>query len=160
VQGVGGEDGVGKVQSLQEGLEPGDLVGGVLDVGLAQDAAAGVVHRREQVHRAVPWWPLPRRVLPSNATARCAGAAPVTAGWVTVVAAGRPAREMMERIGHSSTAAALRFQHVMKDRDKAIAAGLDRLAQAADILTGNDNNDNTADSSGTQMARRRPKRTA
>ena len=66
----------------------------------------------------------------------------------------------MERIGHSSTAAALRFQHVMKDRDKAIAAGLDRLAQAADILTGNDNNDNTADSSGTQMARRRPKRTA
>ena len=41
----------------------------------------------------------------------------------------------MERIGHSSPAAALRYQHVMKDRDKAIAAGLDRLAQAADILT-------------------------
>jgi hypothetical protein len=52
-----------------------------------------------------------------------------------VVAAGRPARELMERIGHSSPAAALRYQHVMKDRDKAIAAGLDRLAQAADILT-------------------------
>jgi hypothetical protein len=66
----------------------------------------------------------------------------------------------MERIGHSSPAAALRYQHVMKDRDKAIAAGLDRLAQAADILTGNDNNDNTADRSGTQMARRRRKRTA
>ncbi len=46
----------------------------------------------------------------------------------------------MERIGHSSPAAALRYQHVMKDRDKAIAAGLDRLAQAADILTGNDTN--------------------
>jgi hypothetical protein len=52
-----------------------------------------------------------------------------------VVAAGRPARELMERIGHSSPAAALRYQHVMKDREKAIAAGLDRLAQAADILT-------------------------
>jgi len=66
----------------------------------------------------------------------------------------------MERIGHSSPAAALRYQHVMKDRDKAIAAGLDWLAQAADILTGNDNNDNTADRSGTQLARRRHKRTA
>ena len=63
----------------------------------------------------------------------------------------------MERIGHSSPAAALRYQHVMKDRDKAIAAALDRLAQAADTLT---DNDNTADRSGTQMARRRPKRTA
>jgi len=72
-------------------------------------------------------------------------------------ATGATTRELMERIGHSSPAAALRYQHVMKDRDKAIAAALDRLAQAADTLT---DNDNTADRSGTQMARRRPKRTA
>jgi integrase len=72
-------------------------------------------------------------------------------------ATGATTRELMERIGHSSPAAALRYQHVMKDRDKAIAAALDRLAQAADILT---DNDNTADRSGTQMARRRRKRTA
>jgi integrase len=72
-------------------------------------------------------------------------------------ATGATTRELMERIGHSSPAAALRYQHVMKDRDKAIAAGLDRLAQAADTLT---DNDNTTDRSGTQMARRRRKRTA
>jgi integrase len=72
-------------------------------------------------------------------------------------ATGATTRELMERIGHSSPAAALRYQHVMKDRDKAIAAALDRLAQAADTLTVNDN---TADRSGTQMARRQRKRTA
>jgi hypothetical protein len=31
--------------------EPGDLVGLGVDIDLAQDAAAGVVHRRQQVHR-------------------------------------------------------------------------------------------------------------
>jgi integrase len=72
-------------------------------------------------------------------------------------ATGATTRELMERIGHSSPAAALRYQHVMKDRDKAIAAALDRLAQGADTLT---DNDNTADRSGTQMARRQRKRTA
>jgi len=72
-------------------------------------------------------------------------------------ATGATTRELMERIGHSSPAAALRYQHVMKDRDKAIAAALDRLARAADTLS---DNDNTADRSGTQMARRQRKRTA
>jgi len=72
-------------------------------------------------------------------------------------ATGATTRELMERIGHSSPAAALRYQHVMKDRDKAIAAALDRLAQAADTLT---DNDNTTDRNGTKMARRRRKRTA
>ena len=50
VERVGGDDGVGQVQPLQQRPEPGDLVGGVLDVGLGQDRAAGVVHRRQQVH--------------------------------------------------------------------------------------------------------------
>jgi hypothetical protein len=55
----------------------------------------------------------------------------------------------MERIGHASPAAALRSQHVVADRDSAIAAALDRLVQAASTLA-----DGTAADSGTQMARR------
>jgi hypothetical protein len=35
------------------------------------------------------------------------------------------------RMGHSSSAAALRYQHVMAGRDAAIAAALDELVQAA-----------------------------
>ena len=35
------------------------------------------------------------------------------------------------RMGHSSSAAALRYQHVMAGRDAAIAATLDELVQAA-----------------------------
>ena len=62
-------------------------------------------------------------------------------------ATGATTRELMARIGHSSPAAALRYQHVMKDRDKAVAAVLDGLAHAADAT-------------GAQMARRRRKRTA
>ena len=34
-------------------------------------------------------------------------------------------------MGHSSPAAALRYQHVMAGRDQAIAAALDELVQAA-----------------------------
>jgi hypothetical protein len=34
-------------------------------------------------------------------------------------------------MGHSSSAAALRYQHVMAGRDAAIAAALDELIQAA-----------------------------
>jgi hypothetical protein len=50
VWSVGGDHGVGEVQPLQQRLEPGDLVGGGVHLGLAQDPAGGVVHRREQVH--------------------------------------------------------------------------------------------------------------
>jgi integrase len=70
-------------------------------------------------------------------------------------ATGATTRELMERIGHSSPAAALRYQHVMADRDEAIAAALDRLVQAASTLA-----DGTAAATGTQMARRRRRRTA
>ena len=38
---------------------------------------------------------------------------------------------MMERMGHTSPAVALRYQHVMAGRDQAIAAALDELVQAA-----------------------------
>jgi integrase len=40
-------------------------------------------------------------------------------------------RELMERMGHTSPAVALRYQHVMAGRDQAIAAALDELVQAA-----------------------------
>jgi len=50
VHGVGGQDPPGQVQALQQWLEPGDFVGLGVDVGLAQHAAAGVVHHRQQVH--------------------------------------------------------------------------------------------------------------
>jgi integrase len=46
------------------------------------------------------------------------------------VAAGASTRELMVRMGHSSSAAALRYQHVMAGRDAAIAAALDELVRA------------------------------
>jgi hypothetical protein len=42
-------------------------------------------------------------------------------------------RELMARMGHSSSAA-LRYQHVMAGRDAAIAAALDELIEAASTL--------------------------
>jgi hypothetical protein len=48
VEGVGGDDSPGQVQRLQQRLEAGDLVGGVVDIGLAQDTTASVVHRGER----------------------------------------------------------------------------------------------------------------
>jgi integrase len=49
-----------------------------------------------------------------------------TAGTLAT-AAGASLREVMSRLGHSTTAAAIRYQHVLADRDAAIAHGLDRL---------------------------------
>jgi integrase len=65
------------------------------------------------------------------------------------VAAGASTRELMVRMGHSSSAAALRYQHVMSGRDAAIAAALDELVQAAS--TGSE--DKAAARSGTRVAR-------
>jgi integrase len=47
------------------------------------------------------------------------------------LAAGANTRELMERMGHTSPAVALRYQHVMAGRDQAIAAALDELVEAA-----------------------------
>jgi integrase len=41
-------------------------------------------------------------------------------------AAGGSLREVMDRLGHSTTVAAVRYQHVMADRDAAIARELNR----------------------------------
>ena len=44
-------------------------------------------------------------------------------------AAGGSLREVTDRLGHSTTVAAVRYQHVMADRDAAIARELDRLIE-------------------------------
>ncbi|HVD15608.1 MAG TPA: tyrosine-type recombinase/integrase, partial [Actinomycetota bacterium] len=47
-------------------------------------------------------------------------------------AAGATTKELMERMGHASPAVALRYQHVMADRQGAIAAALDGLVREAE----------------------------
>jgi integrase len=47
-------------------------------------------------------------------------------------AAGATTRELMERMGHTSSAVAMRYQHVMADRQGTIAAALDGLARDAE----------------------------
>ena len=44
-------------------------------------------------------------------------------------AAGGSVREVTDRLGHSTTVAAVRYQHVMADRDAAIARELNRLIE-------------------------------
>jgi integrase len=46
-------------------------------------------------------------------------------------AAGATTKELMERMGHTSPGVALRYQHVMADRQAALAAALDDLARDA-----------------------------
>ena len=46
-------------------------------------------------------------------------------------AAGATTKELMERMGHTSLAVALRYQHVMADRQAALAVALDGLACSA-----------------------------
>ncbi len=50
-----------------------------------------------------------------------------------IMAAGQGAslRELMERMGHSSAAAALIYQHATQERDEAIAAGMGKLLRRA-----------------------------
>jgi integrase len=48
-------------------------------------------------------------------------------------AAGATTKELMERMGHTSPAVALRYQHVMADRQAAVASALDDLARLAAV---------------------------
>jgi hypothetical protein len=91
VQRIRGDDGGGQVQALQHRPEPRDLVGGVVYVCLAQHGVAGVVHRREQVHRRGVVAPLPRRVLPSTRPPAVTGQLTMVAGRWGGMAAGGPA---------------------------------------------------------------------
>jgi integrase len=47
-----------------------------------------------------------------------------TANTLTV-AADAPTRELMPRLGHASSRAAIRYQHAISDRDRVIAGLLD-----------------------------------
>ena len=58
-------------------------------------------------------------------------------------AAGATTKELMERMGHTSPAVALRYQHVMADRQAQLASALDDLARSA-----------TAPAKGTARARK------
>jgi integrase len=49
-------------------------------------------------------------------------------GAVLAAATGATLAELMARLGHSTPAAAMRYQHAAADRDQAIAAALSRLA--------------------------------
>ena len=46
-------------------------------------------------------------------------------------ATGASTKEIMRRLGHASQDAALRYQHATDDRDRQLAAGIDRLIKAA-----------------------------
>jgi len=50
-------------------------------------------------------------------------------GAVLAAATGASLAELMGRLGHGTPQAALRYQHVVQDRDQAIAELLSRLAQ-------------------------------
>jgi integrase len=66
------------------------------------------------------------------------------------LAAGASTRELMERMGHTSSQVALRYQHVMAGRDQAVASALDELIRAAASLP----KDPAREPSGTLVARR------
>jgi hypothetical protein len=49
---IGGDHDLGKVERGQQRGEGGDLLGGAADLTLGQHRAGGMLHRRQQVHRA------------------------------------------------------------------------------------------------------------
>jgi integrase len=54
-------------------------------------------------------------------------------GATLAAVSGATLRELMSRLGHSTPAAAMRYQHAAADRDKAIAAALSKLATVTPI---------------------------
>ena len=54
-------------------------------------------------------------------------------GLTLAAATGATTAELMHRAGHSSAAAALRYQHATQDRDRVIADALGELVEAAPI---------------------------
>jgi integrase len=71
-------------------------------------------------------------------------------GNTLAAATGASLRELMERMGHSSTRAALIYQHASKDRDKAIAKAVGEMFATARKQA------KPGGRSGTQRARKRP----
>jgi integrase len=97
--------------------------------GLVFTSAEGALLRRSNFQRRV-WRPATRAV--GLAGLRFHDLRHTSA--TLSIAAGASTRELMARMGHSSSAAALRYQHVMAGRDAAIAAALDELIEAASAL--------------------------
>jgi hypothetical protein len=56
------------------------------------------------------------------------------AGNTWAAATGASTKELMARMGHANSAAALRYQHATADRDQAIAQALSELAQPAEVV--------------------------
>lgn len=56
-------------------------------------------------------------------------------GGTAAAITGATVKELMARLGHSSSRAAMIYQHAIKDRDKTIADGLGQLARDARALT-------------------------
>jgi integrase len=61
-------------------------------------------------------------------------------GGTLAAATGASLKELMARLGHSSTRAALIYQHATRDRDQAIAKALGGLVQQARTTRGDDLN--------------------
>jgi integrase len=56
-------------------------------------------------------------------------------GGTLAAATGASLKELMARLGHSSTRAALIYQHATRDRDQAIAVALGGLARQVGLAT-------------------------
>ena len=56
------------------------------------------------------------------------------AGNTWAAATGASTKELMARMGHANSAAALRYQHAPADRDRALAQALSKLAEPATVL--------------------------
>jgi integrase len=56
-------------------------------------------------------------------------------GGTLAAAAGASLKELMARLGHSSTRAAMIYQHATRDRDQAIAEALGGLVQQVRATT-------------------------
>ena len=58
-------------------------------------------------------------------------------GGTLAAATGASLKELMARLGHSSTRAAMIYQHATRDRDQAIARALGGLVQQVRATTSN-----------------------
>lgn len=76
---------------------------------------------------------MPPRAAHRTRPARLAGGAAFEGdtGSTWSAQSGATLKELMARIGHSSTRAAMIYQHATRDRDHAIAAALDALIEEA-----------------------------
>ena len=66
-------------------------------------------------------------------------------GGTLAAATGASLKELMARLGHSSTRAALIYQHATRDRDQAIAEALGGLVQQVRTTRGHDLNEGRQD---------------